>query len=40
MTSRRNRRLLVLAGLAIGAALLYAVSGPVRGWLVTVVHGQ
>jgi hypothetical protein len=29
----------VIAAIAIAAALLYAATGPLRGWLVQVLHG-
>jgi hypothetical protein len=36
----RRTRWIVALTIAVGAALVYAATGPLRGWLVHVVHGR
>jgi hypothetical protein len=33
-------RLVVMVAIAVAAVLVYAATGPLRGWLVQVMHGR
>jgi len=38
--SGRTRGLAVWIAIAIGALLVYAATGPLRGWLAQTLHGR
>jgi hypothetical protein len=40
VSRRRTIRLTVAAAIAVVALLVYAATGPLRGWLAQVVHGR
>ena len=39
MSRRRTVRLVVIVAIAVVAVVVYAATGPLRGWLVQVMHG-
>ncbi|MGD9906635.1 MAG: hypothetical protein AB7U83_24475 [Vicinamibacterales bacterium] len=40
VSGRRTTRILVAAAIAVGALLVYAAMGPLRGWLAHTMHGR
>jgi hypothetical protein len=40
VSGRRKTRWVVALAIAVGALLVFAAMGPLRSWLVQVVHGQ
>jgi hypothetical protein len=38
VSRRRTTRLTVVAAIAVAALLVYAATGPLRGWLAQVLH--